>query len=257
MVVLRRAGSILGLSTFLVALAIPQTALAGPPWATDEPSFQSSYLQSGDLPAASDKTGDWTGPGCDGASAANGCSFTGKKLWTAKDPAAAVWQVHDIRWVFPDAAAAQRYMQQGTQELAEGLPPVSQPPMVGSDTQMYTAQGDTYGVGVEMIMYDLVFRVDNVVVKIFVSQGPERTAEEDAHAADGRRTRTEGRRPHPRRRALAHAHRRRARALRPRPHQRPRPHRWPSPSSRSPHPRPRPSRSPDASRDRADASPAR
>ena len=90
MVVLRRAGSILGLSTFLVALAIPQTALAGPPWATDEPSFQSSYLQSGDLPAASDKTGDWTGPGCDGASAANGCSFTGKKLWTAKDPAAAV-----------------------------------------------------------------------------------------------------------------------------------------------------------------------
>jgi hypothetical protein len=44
--------------------------------------------------------------------------------------------------------------------------------MVGSDTQMYTAQGDVYGVGVEMIMYDLVFRVDNVVVKIFVSQGP-------------------------------------------------------------------------------------
>ncbi len=173
MIGLRRAGSIFGLLTFLAVMAVPQTALAGPPWATDEPSFQSSYLQAGDLPGPSDKTGDWTGAGCDGASAANGCTFTGKKLWTAKDPKAPVWQVHDIRWVFPDAAAAQRYMQQGTQELSEGLPPVSQPPMVGSDTQMYTAQGDTYGVGIQMFMYDLVFRVDNVVVKIFVAQGPE------------------------------------------------------------------------------------
>jgi hypothetical protein len=169
---LRRAGRILGLFGFLAVLAAPQTALAGPPWATDEPSFQSSYLQAGDLPGASDKSGDWAAAGCDGAAAANGCSFSGKKLWTAKDQAAPVWQVHDIRWVFPDAAAAQRYLQQGTKELSEGLPPVSQPPMVGSDTQMYTAQGDAYGLGIQVFMYDLVFRVDNVVVKIFVSQGP-------------------------------------------------------------------------------------
>lgn len=172
MIGLRRAGSILGVFGFLTVLGVPQTALAGPPWATDEPSFQSSYLQPGDLPTPSDKSGDWAGAGCDGAAAPNGCSFSGKKLWTAKDPAAPVWQVHDIRWVFPDAAAAQRYLQQGTKELSEGLPPVSQPPMVGADTQMYTAQGDAYGLGIDVFMYDLVFRVDNVVVKIFVSQGP-------------------------------------------------------------------------------------
>lgn len=172
MVGIRRAGSILGLFTFLTLVTLPQTALAGPPWATDAPSFQSSYLQATDLPSAADKTGDWAGPGCDGASAANGCTFSGKKLWTAKDAAAPVWQVHDLRWTFPDAASAQRFMQQGTRELSENLPPVSQPPMVGSDTQMYTAQGDTYGIGVEVIMYDLVFRVDNVVVKLFVAQGP-------------------------------------------------------------------------------------
>ena len=56
--------------------------------------------------------------------------------------------------------------------MAEGLPPVSQPPAVGQDTKMFTAQGDAYGLGIEMFMYNLVFRVDNVVVKIFVAQGP-------------------------------------------------------------------------------------
>jgi len=160
----------LGLTLSLVGTT--GAAWAGPPWATDMPSFQSSYLRPGDLPAPSDPTGDWAQQGCDGAAAQNGCTHSGKKLWTAKDPSAIVWQVHDIRWVFPDAAAAQRYMQAGQSELAEGLPPVSQPPMVGSDPQLFTAQGDTYGLGVDMYMYNLVFRVDNVVVKIFVAQGP-------------------------------------------------------------------------------------
>ncbi len=180
MVRVRRVGAGSRVLAFVVTLGLAGTsaaaaaasAWAGPPWATDMPSFQSSYLQAGDLPAPSDATGDWAQQGCDGAAAQNGCTHSGKKLWTAKDPSAIVWQVHDLRWVFPDVAGAQRYLQAGQAELAEGLPPVSQPPMVGSDPQMYTAQGDTYGVGVEMYMYNLVFRVDNVVVKIFVAQGP-------------------------------------------------------------------------------------
>jgi hypothetical protein len=160
---------------FAGALLWGKDAWAGPPWATDEPSFQSSYLQAGDLPSASDKTGDWAAAGCEGPSTREGCTFSGKKLWTAKDTAAAAWQVHDIRWVFPDAAAAQRYLAGAPSELPEGLPAVTQPPAVGNDTRMYTAQGDTYGVGVEMYMYNLVFRVDNVVVKLFIVQGPTAT----------------------------------------------------------------------------------
>lgn len=157
---------------FAGVMSVAGVAWAGPPWGTDAPSAQATYLQPGDLPAVSDKTGDWAGPGCEDPAAQLGCTFSGKKLWTAKDPAAAVWQVHDLRWVFPDAAAAQRFLQAASKELSEGLPPVAQPPAVGSEPQMYTAQGDTFGVGVDMFMYNLIFRVDNVVVKVFVAQGP-------------------------------------------------------------------------------------
>lgn len=148
-------------------------AWAGPPWGTDEPSFQSMYLQPGDLPNPVEKAGDWAGPGCDGPSAGKGCSFSGKKLWRARDPNSTVGEVHDIRYVFPDAASAQRFMQDpaGARELTENLQPVAQPPAVGSDTNMYTMQGDALGLGIEMYMYNLVFRVDNIVVKIFVAQG--------------------------------------------------------------------------------------
>lgn len=171
----RRIGRSLGVCAFAATLLAAGDAWAGPPWATDEASFQSSYLQASDLPSVSEKSGDWAAAGCEGPSTREGCTFSGKKLWTAKDPAAAVWQVHDLRWVFPDAAAAQRYLAGAPAELPEGLPAVTQPPAVGSDTRMYTAQGDTYGVGVDMYMYNLVFRVDNVVVKLFVAQGPNTT----------------------------------------------------------------------------------
>lgn len=170
----RRAGAGLSVLTFVAVLAFSRVAFAGPPWGTDDASFQATYLQPSDLPSPVDRTGDWAARGCDEPAAQQGgCSHSGKKLWTAKDAAAPVWQVHDIRWIFPDAAAAQRFMQAASGEMSEGLPPVSQPPAVGQDTRLWTAQGDTYGVGIEMYMYNLMFRVDNVVVKLFIAQGPQ------------------------------------------------------------------------------------
>ncbi|MBL8973299.1 MAG: hypothetical protein JNK56_22120, partial [Myxococcales bacterium] len=70
----RAIGRVLAAALVIGGLLAPGTAWAGPPWATDAPSFQSSYLQSGDLPSPSEASGD---------------------------TAAAAWQVHDIRWVFP------------------------------------------------------------------------------------------------------------------------------------------------------------
>ncbi|MDC0722070.1 hypothetical protein [Nannocystis bainbridge] len=154
-------------------LAFARVAHAGPPWGTDDGSFQATYLQAGDLASPSDMTGDWAKAGCEPGAAQFGCTHWGKKLWTAKDASTAMWQVHDLRWVFPSADAAARFMPSAMDELAEGLPPVNTPPAVGADTRMFTAQGDTYGIGIEVIMYNLVFRVDNVVVKLFVAQGPE------------------------------------------------------------------------------------
>ncbi|MBZ5709705.1 hypothetical protein [Nannocystis pusilla] len=158
---------------FVVALAFAGVAHAGPPWGTDDASFQATYLQPGDLTSVSDLSGDWARAGCEPGAAQFGCTHWGKKLWTAKDASVAMWQVHDLRWVFPNADAAQRFLQSSMDEMAEGLPAVTTPPAVGADTKMFTAQGDTYGIGIEVIMYNLVFRVDNVVVKLFVAQGPE------------------------------------------------------------------------------------
>jgi len=161
------------LCIFVAALAFAGVAHAGPPWGTDDASFQATYLQPGDLTSVSDLSGDWAKAGCEPGAAQFGCTHWGKKLWTAKDASVAMWQVHDLRWVFPSADAAQRFLPTAMDEMAEGLPAVTTPPAVGSDTRMFTAQGDTYGIGIEVIMYNLVFRVDNVVVKLFVAQGPE------------------------------------------------------------------------------------
>lgn len=170
----RRAGAGLPVLIFVAVLALARVAFAGPPWGTDDASFQATYLQPGDLPSPADQSGDWARRGCqEPAAQQGGCTHSGKKLWTAKDPAAPVWQVHDIRWIFPDAAAAQRFMEAASGEMSEGLPPVAQPPAVGQDTRMWTAQGDTYGLGIEMYMYNLMFRVDNVVAKVFIAQGPQ------------------------------------------------------------------------------------
>lgn len=168
-----RRGGWVAVGAFALTLLFAGVALAGPPWGTDAGSHQGTYLQGGDLPSASKLDGDWTTDPCDQPDEkANGCSFTGKKLWTAEDANAAVWQVHDIRWVFADAGGAQRFLAANEKLMSEGLPSVVQAPAVGSDARMWTAQGDVYGIGIEVIQYSLSFRVDNVVVKIFVAQGP-------------------------------------------------------------------------------------
>ena len=73
----RRVGCML---VFAAALAWPTVALAGPPWGTDDSSFQATYLQPGDLPSPSDLSGDWARAGCEPDAAQAGCTHWGKKL---------------------------------------------------------------------------------------------------------------------------------------------------------------------------------
>ena len=101
----RRVG-ILNSLMFVAALTRPCLAYAGPPWGTDDASFQATYLQPSDLANPSDLSGDWARAGCEPDAAPLGCTHFGKKLWTAKDTSVAVWQIHDLRWIFPDASAA-------------------------------------------------------------------------------------------------------------------------------------------------------
>lgn len=158
-------------AAFVGALLVSGSAWAGPPWATDAGSLERSHLVAGDLPSAPDRIEANKGACGEPEAVANGClSFT-KNLWVSKDAKAVVWTTFDLRWVFPDAAAAERFIK--SVDLSEGYPAVAQPPAVGADAKMFSAQGDFYGLGVDMFMYNLVFRVDNVVVKVFVTQGPE------------------------------------------------------------------------------------
>ena len=157
-------------AAFAATMLLGGAAWAGPPWGTDASSHQATYLQPTDLPNAPAQTESFA-DACTAEEAAAGCRQTGKKVWTSPDNNAVVWQVHDVRWAFADDAGARRFMQTQDQILSEGLPSVVQAPAVGSDAKMWTAQGDVYGVGVEVYMYSLAFRVDNVVVKVFVAQG--------------------------------------------------------------------------------------
>ncbi|MBL9102461.1 MAG: hypothetical protein JNL82_15985 [Myxococcales bacterium] len=164
----RRVAGWTGGVALFAALTAAWPALAGPPWANDNNSFPTSFLRESDLPMPAGGN-ESLQAGCTGSAARYGCTFEGKKLWLARDPNHAVGQVHDIRWVFPDAASAQRYLAESSRELSENMKPVSQPPAVGSDSQLWSATNSMFGMNV--FMYNLVFRVDNVVVKLFLAQG--------------------------------------------------------------------------------------
>jgi hypothetical protein len=88
---------------------------------------------------------------------------------------AAVWRVVDIRFVFPDEERAAAYHAERLQANSEGNPVVPDAPAVGQDCGVFggTSHHELAGARIEMTMYFYVFRLANVVVKLFVAQGPK------------------------------------------------------------------------------------
>ena len=92
----------------------------------------------------------------------------------AKDDAAPMWRLVDIRLVFPDAAAAKDYLNGSLDGLSEGTPEDANATKVGDDCHVYGPENPAAKrVGVEMRAYCYVFRKGNVVVKLFVAQGAD------------------------------------------------------------------------------------
>ncbi|NLI82870.1 MAG: hypothetical protein GX443_14440 [Deltaproteobacteria bacterium] len=82
-----------------------------------------------------------------------------------------VWRLVDIRWVLPTENEAKAYHKATIQGNSEGQPRVSGAPVVGNDCQVF---GGTFNVkGKPLTHYYYIFRVQNVVVKLYVAQGPD------------------------------------------------------------------------------------
>jgi hypothetical protein len=77
----------------------------------------------------------------------------------------------DIRWVFPTESEAKAYLSARIQASSEGQPRIPAAPAVGAECAVFGGTIDV--VGKPLTHYYYIFRVQNVVVKLYVAQGPD------------------------------------------------------------------------------------
>lgn len=141
----------------------------------DQAGYDSLFLTAADLPEMR-CVQDARSHGHDPADETFGRQqgrFAGFQAWMA-DGDKAVWRLVDIRFVFPTAAAAQAYHRESLRRNSEGHAAVQGAPLVG-DSCMVFGGTEANPILPELMMtaYIYVFRIRNVVVKLFVAQGPE------------------------------------------------------------------------------------
>ncbi len=82
----------------------------------------------------------------------------------------AILRLVDIRWVFPTEKEAQAYHAERLLANSEGQPKIPGAPAVGTDCRVF---GGTLDIrGTPLTHYYYIFRVHNVVVKLYIAQGP-------------------------------------------------------------------------------------
>lgn len=96
--------------------------------------------------------------------------YGGMQIWMGSGRAA-VWRVVDIRWVFPSAKHAALYHRAALRQNSERQPVVHGATHVGSDCHVFG--GVMRSLGVSVVHFYYIFRVKNVVVKLYVAQGPQ------------------------------------------------------------------------------------
>lgn len=82
-----------------------------------------------------------------------------------------IWRLVDIRWVFPTERDARAYHKATVHASSEGQPKVSGAPAIGTDCAVFG--GTTNISGKPLTHYYYIFCVQNVVVKLYVAQGPD------------------------------------------------------------------------------------
>lgn len=122
---------------------------------------RSLYLDATDLPwmrRHAEPTADDSGP------------LLGKAAWVSTDEEELVGFLQELRWVFPDAASADAWMSQNLQDLSEGMTAASAP-QIGDRSATFgpILPGGFEVEGKPLRAINYVFRVDRVVVKLFVN----------------------------------------------------------------------------------------
>lgn len=96
----------------------------------------------------------------------------GKAMWISPDRTEAIGGLQELRWVFPDDASADAWLQANASDLSEGMDPANAP-QIGDRSYAFGPEfRDTTGAfegqkPPRMVSY--VFRVGRVVVKLFVN----------------------------------------------------------------------------------------
>jgi len=131
------------------------------------------YLQASDIPgnlAREEVPQDRILPPGDYAFAACNGVHVGLHRW-AGEMTSTILRLMDIRFVFPDAERAAAYHAERLLAASEGYPSIEEAPLVGDDCRVFGGTFPTEPTKVEIAMYFYVFRVQNVVVKLFAAQG--------------------------------------------------------------------------------------
>ena len=99
------------------------------------------------------------------------CGFcSGLALWQGGFDQT-ILRLVDIRWVFPTEKEAQAYHAERLPANSEGQPEIPGAPLAGTDCRVFG--GTTNVRGTPLTHYYYIFSVQNVVVKLYVAQGPD------------------------------------------------------------------------------------
>jgi len=143
----------------------------------DAHSFGALFLADGDAPnmrIAQDARSQGADRN-DGAFVAHGGLAAGFQAWVDAG-GAPLARLVDIRWVFPDADRARAYHRESLRSNSEGRPAVAYAPRVGDGCIVFGGtESNPLAPELEMTAYTYVFRVANVVVKLFAFASPAAT----------------------------------------------------------------------------------
>lgn len=135
--------------------------------------FLPLYLERQDLPAYVEMTQDTRRnlPVAGDDAFARHCGYhSGLALWQGGFDRT-ILRLVDIRWVFPTPKEASAYLREQGDAAAEGQPRIVDAPSVGMDCTVFGGTTDVRGTPLTHLYY--IFRVQNVVVKLYVAQGPD------------------------------------------------------------------------------------
>lgn len=98
--------------------------------------------------------------------------FAGFSVWLGSDKEP-VWRVVDVRFVFPSESKASLYHKERLKANSEGHPKVKDAIEIGQQSSVFGGSApNPFDPTMEMVVYYYIFQVLNVVVKLFIAQGP-------------------------------------------------------------------------------------